>query len=187
MPSVYYNGYKYTTDHAGYYRKGSSSQNDYERLHRRVYEDNNGPIPEGWHVHHIDGDKENNEPDNLVALEPSEHIKEHHPESIAAAIEAAKEWHSTEVGRKWHSEHAKVVYSKRVWAEKCGACGESFTRQCIQRPKYCSNACRSAARRRSGVDSISKKCKHCSAVFESSKYQKRKYCSRGCAVRARSR
>lgn len=44
-----------------------------ERVHRVVYIEHHGPIPEGHHVHHIDGDIHNNDPGNLVAVTPREH------------------------------------------------------------------------------------------------------------------
>jgi len=44
---------------------------DYE--HRAVYRRFYGPIPKGYHVHHIDADKGNNDPKNLIALKPKLH------------------------------------------------------------------------------------------------------------------
>ena len=46
-------------------------------LHRQIYLDFNGEIPEGYHIHHIDGDTSNNSPDNLEAISPTEHRKRH--------------------------------------------------------------------------------------------------------------
>lgn len=44
---------------------------------REVYRRHYGPIPEGWHVHHIDGNRKNNDPKNLIALSPEEHYHVH--------------------------------------------------------------------------------------------------------------
>ena len=41
--------------------------------HRHVYEQVYGPIPEGWIIHHIDGRRDNNPPENLIALPRSKH------------------------------------------------------------------------------------------------------------------
>ena len=41
-------------------------------LHRLVYESWVGPIPKGFEINHIDGDKANNLIDNLEAVTPSE-------------------------------------------------------------------------------------------------------------------
>ncbi len=46
--------------------------------YRKIYEQETGfPIPEGWDVHHIDGDRANNNILNLVAL-PSELHQQYH-------------------------------------------------------------------------------------------------------------
>lgn len=47
-------------------------------LHRLRYEQAFGPIPEGYHIHHMDGDKLNNHPMNLMMMSESEHHKFHH-------------------------------------------------------------------------------------------------------------
>lgn len=43
-------------------------------LHRKIYEDNFGPIPKGHHVHHKDNNPDNNSPDNLEALPMAQHM-----------------------------------------------------------------------------------------------------------------
>ena len=63
---------------AGYYRIISSKEGNYgKRLHRLIYEKHYGKIPEGYHIHHIDGDKLNNEISNLECLTASEHVSLH--------------------------------------------------------------------------------------------------------------
>jgi len=47
-------------------------------LHRLIYEEHNGPIPENFVVHHIDNNKENNSIENLVMISKSEHHAIHH-------------------------------------------------------------------------------------------------------------
>lgn len=47
-------------------------------IHRLVFEAVNGPIPEGFDVHHKDGNPQNNEPSNLVLLSHEEHLSLHH-------------------------------------------------------------------------------------------------------------
>jgi len=46
-------------------------------LHRKIYEQNYGKIPNGWHIHHKDHNHENNDPSNLEALSPDDHAKKH--------------------------------------------------------------------------------------------------------------
>jgi hypothetical protein len=54
----------------------------YETHRRREYQDIyeqhfKVKIPTGWHIHHKDGNQENNDPHNLLCLENGEHIKLH--------------------------------------------------------------------------------------------------------------
>lgn len=51
--------------------------------YRKIYENHTGPIPKdecgrSYEVHHIDGNKKNNNPDNLVALSIREHYDVHY-------------------------------------------------------------------------------------------------------------
>lgn len=48
---------------------------DYE--HRVIYRIHYGGIPEGWHVHHVDFNKTNNNPENLLAVPAEIHTKLH--------------------------------------------------------------------------------------------------------------
>ena len=46
--------------------------------HRREWEKSrNELIPEGWHVHHLDGNHKNNNPDNLICVSRSLHREIH--------------------------------------------------------------------------------------------------------------
>lgn len=45
--------------------------------HRRIYEKTYGPIPEGYEIHHIDGNPLNNDPKNLKAVSIQEHYDIH--------------------------------------------------------------------------------------------------------------
>ena len=59
-----------------------------KRIHRLVYETFVGAIPKGYHVHHIDGNKQNNRVDNLMVLSESDHLKitAHNPKNYAAMV-----------------------------------------------------------------------------------------------------
>ena len=60
----------------GYYQI-SSGEHKGSLLHRLIYEDEYGPIPAGFCVHHKDGDKANNAPNNLILLSKSHHHSLH--------------------------------------------------------------------------------------------------------------
>lgn len=42
--------------------------NERVRRPRKVYEDSNGKIPKGWILYHLDGDRYNDDLDNLIAI-----------------------------------------------------------------------------------------------------------------------
>ncbi len=69
METKYGNAYRRKD---GYYQI-SSGPNQGKLLHRLIYEDECGSIPEGFICHHIDMDKENNDPKNLMLLSKSNH------------------------------------------------------------------------------------------------------------------
>jgi endogenous inhibitor of DNA gyrase (YacG/DUF329 family) len=72
--------------------------------------------------------------------------------------------------------HAKVK-------KECLVCGESFEN--IKHTKFCSNNCKSAHRRKLGVDNVDRKCAQCGCIFSVNKYKKVKFCSRKCSANAR--
>lgn len=141
-----------------YYRCGRYFQHKGERLHRRVWEDLNGRVPEGFHVHHRDHDTSHNEPGNLELLPNSSHMSYHAKKSghgrttIAVAGQAAREWHGSEAGLEWHRSHyaEKVapVMSERIMVT-CQECGTGFetSRVHAHLAKYCSGKCRQRANR----------------------------------------
>lgn len=91
--------YTHTTD--GYLiRKVQESGTQRERFefaHRRVWEDHNGPIPEGKMVSFLDGDKDNCSIENLVLLDNEENmelnrskLRFHKPELTETGVLIAK-------------------------------------------------------------------------------------------------
>lgn len=59
--------------------------------HRLVMSNKLGrPLLPSEHVHHIDGDKTNNSPDNLEIVNKSEHHRSHYPDYSEALIESSK-------------------------------------------------------------------------------------------------
>jgi len=129
-------------------------------MHRYVWEFHNGAIPDGFHIHHKDENKANNSIENLEMLSASEHTSHHSSSSewvgsdenkaqILAAGELAKEWHASEDGRDWHSEHAVKSWEGREWHKvNCIECGKEFFTPYPTRAKYCHANCKATALRR---------------------------------------
>ncbi len=58
-----------------YAPKHSRACNGYVSQHILVWEKTYGkPLPKGWHVHHLNGIKNDNRPENLMALPHGEHV-----------------------------------------------------------------------------------------------------------------
>lgn len=165
-------------------------------LHRYIWEKANGPVPEGFHVHHIDHNPANNKLENLELVDETEHARYHLQQRIAngsldtsasleKAREAAKAWHKSEEGRAWHREHArKVADSRTIEKHKCVRCGNEYEAKSGARKKgYCGPNCLAAARRESGVDDETRICVECGAEFRVSRYSRVKSCSRSCGAK----
>lgn len=180
-----------------FYLCGNYYQRKGKRLHRAVWEYHNGAIPKGYHVHHKDEDRSNNDIENLALVQGAVHLSGHMQdekrkasarESIKQAIKAAPKWHRSEEGKKWHSQHSKEVWkNKKPHTVTCDNCGKVFEQMAgtTKGNHYCSNNCKAAARRKSGVDNELRLCAYCGAQFEVNKYSKQKCCSHECSVKRR--
>ena len=74
--------------------------------HRKVWEEANGRLPDGWVVHHIDGDVENNDLANLQAMPNAEHVSLHQKGRVKSAqerenIAAAKRGRKRGLNGEW--------------------------------------------------------------------------------------
>lgn len=177
-----------------FYKCGEYFQHKGKRLHRAVWQYFYGEIPEGYHVHHINGNKTDNRIENLQLKLESEHLsyhsnlpeaREHQMKAIKCAQEKAKLWHKTdearELHRQWAIESAKKVKPVPLVCQQCGKHYESKNRL----SKFCSNTCRATHRRNSGVDNEMRICLVCGAQYEVNKYKHGKCCSKKCAWKLR--
>lgn len=93
----------------------------------------------------------------------------------------ADKWHGTEEGLKWHKNHASKMQFG-IWdleKQKCDHCLSDFTPS-VHHERFCSNKCKSAWRRKEGLDDITLKCEKCNREFRKNKYAKQRFCSRKC-------
>lgn len=200
---VIFNGVRYRRyAHSKYFTAGIADiRNGASSLHRDTWIAANGPIPDGHDIHHIDGDAANNDLTNLQLLTVSEHqaihTAERHasgwyrtPEKLAHVERIrplTKAWHASEEGRAWHREHGKEVWKGRKPQQfTCDHCKAGFESLKPTGNRFCSNKCKSAARRASGVDDVDRSCCWCGESFKVNRYSKAGHCSRTCAQRARA-
>lgn len=166
-----------------------------EALHREIWKSEHGPIPEGYQIHHKDGDSGNNSLLNLECVTVEQHQARHpyrapegHAKHLSKIRPLAAKWHRSEAGREWHSGHAKEALAKRVQNGICECCEKEFILVgCIRRGKFCSNACKAKHRRESGADDVDRLCAICGGLFRASRYSKVKCCSRECGRKSLSR
>ena len=64
------------------YGSGGITKKGYVRInrdmaHRRVWRKHHGPVPVGYFIHHIDGDKQNNDISNLELIDALTHKRIH--------------------------------------------------------------------------------------------------------------
>ena len=193
----WFNGLKFTRDDStGYYLNSTIRK----RMHRYVWEFSNGDIPKGFHIHHVDHDRGNNDISNLKMLSATEHETYHGlkrreenllelQKRINYARMFASKWHGSADGREWHKKQSEKTKNRlfRKVDFICAFCGQSFTATKNGCNKFCSNKCKSAYRRKIGVDNENRICEWCGRLFTTNKYAKSKYCSLSCSNRGRNK
>lgn len=187
---AYFDGLRFTRDDkTGYYLSTKKRNSKRFRLHRYIWEYYNGVIPKGYVVHHIDHNKNNNELYNLELLSSSEHKKRHAKELTNEqrqklrenfnknARPKAIEWHKSDEAKKWHKEqYKKTLGNAQTKNYICLNCQKEFEAKPYGINKFCSNKCKSAYRRKTGVDNITRNCIVCGNVFHCNKYSKIQKC-----------
>lgn len=97
-----------TIDKYGYVRVKPINGYKHCTIHQYIWICVNGDIPEGYDIHHIDGNKQNNSIYNLELIEKTEHIREH-KQNISD--ETKRKISETLKGFK-HSEETKLKIRK---------------------------------------------------------------------------
>lgn len=188
---LYFDGLKFTRDKVtGYYLNSTLMI----RMHRYVWQYFYGEIPKGYEIHHIDGDKSNNDIKNLEMLDGCEHrklhgakmVREHYDELVQRmnhAREYANKWHGSKAGKAWHMLHYEQMKENLHCKVEvlCTNCGKPFFSTRKRSNHFCSNSCKAAWRRKTGVDNEERKCEYCGQKFIVNKYSKTRFCSGSCA------
>lgn len=163
-------------------------------MHRDIWEHYKCKIPKGYHIHHIDGNKLNNEIENLEIKKAKEHLAEHmtlerkqFAREVINKIARPKAiiWHKSKEGLAWHKKHFEDSLRKSIDTKInkfCQVCGQEYQVNlgCANKSKFCSNNCKIKFRKKLGLDNIEKSCIVCASHFTTNKYSKVKTCSRKC-------
>lgn len=142
-------------------------------LHRYVWEQAHGSIPDDMVVHHIDGDPANNDLVNLELMGKSDHQRLHALERLP-----------TENQRRAASESLKSRWIDRTG--QCMQCRAVFTaRALVSVGKFCSNKCRELWRNQAFVPET-RRCATCGSDYLARR-SFQKYCSKDCNNKSTSR
>lgn len=162
------------------------------KLHRTVWEDANGPIPDGYDIHHKDENPLNNDISNLECLTRLEHRQRHPVKDLEKARAHMAEVRA--IGADWHkSEEAKPSKARasRIGWEQfepvsrvCQHCLSPFLDKSRTRDAaFCSANCRSYVQSHSDKYQIDGACVVCGLPFRHYKYSTTLTCSRSCGMR----
>lgn len=174
-------------------------QNGWEQyLHRQIWRDTNGPIPEGMHIHHSDGNQLNNELSNLECLTSKQHSRHHADTATEEQREASRrlmerlrplaaKWHGSAEGKAWHSAMGAASWVGREPTEHvCENCGKTYqTLAAHGHTRFCSGVCKTAWRLHSGIDDEQRVCVGCGGTYTVNKFYAQSFCSRSCAAKHR--
>lgn len=141
---------------AGYYCRGARNRKGPPNLHRAIWEDAYGPVPDGCDIHHRDGNPLNNFLDNLECIAAADHNRMHYLERIAdgsldadalraRGLEEAKKWHASPKGRERHRQDALKRWARPPIPLRCERCDASYEAPFKGRHRFCSPACYRAA------------------------------------------
>lgn len=174
----------------GYWVNNNNKTGRVIYLHREKYKQEFGLTEEqmkDMEVHHIDGNKDNNDILNLKLLTKEEHHKLHNIRNESSHRHVCKKcgrtyWSSvsksTEVCDRCNPEYATGGSSVITIKKICEYCGAEYETKSMNRSrsKFCSNKCKSAYRRAKGVDNIERVCERCGNVYLVNKYSSGKIC-----------
>lgn len=199
---VLYKGEKCFVQTSGRYYSTRKKHYGTRLLHRIIWIEHNGAIPEGYHIHHIDKNWRNNDISNLAVIKANEHFSKHMQEYYAVPEnketnkiildkirEKASEWHGSKEGRSWHSVAGKESWEGRKKEKAiCKTCAKEFYTFCKKTAKHCSKSCTNKYNRIHGLKTTVI-CPVCGKIKEkvNADAKKSACCSQSCAAKQRKK
>lgn len=186
---------KQWSDRVYYKPSGTYAARGIRAYHHELWKSLHGEIPTGFHVHHRDNNPLNNDPSNLELVEGHAHQSKHGEKTKSSEFKSARskhlnairpltvEWHRSPEGHAWHKQHGiEGMKNRKPSPYTCEHCGKPFESLASHgKVKFCSNNCKSAARRKSHIDDVTRACAYCGKEFHCDKYADTRYCSISCA------
>jgi len=154
MKEIILDNIRFIKTKSGHYRSNLG-------LHQYVWIKNNGAIPKGYEIHHINGDKSDNSIKNLALLTRKEHRSIHMKQRcddgsvnskqqieecrrrLNSVRHLASQWHKSKEGLAWHKKHAKGMkqYLYKRHTVICEYCGKRFETK-SNRARFCCKCCK---------------------------------------------
>lgn len=163
-------GEKFSKNKSGYW-KGRSGKS----AHRWVWEKVRGSIPAKMHVHHKDGNKDNNCIANLELLSASAHARLHGVTRTP-----------------YRQPEGSGQIAEELWTKECVHCQKTFEviKRVFHRVVFCSRGCKNKykwvkTKQDCRYDTVFR-CVFCAAEFSASRHKTRKTCSKACSNRLRA-
>jgi predicted nucleic acid-binding Zn ribbon protein len=152
MQTIEKYGYKWSKKKSGYYQSTSNFPDGRSHwLHQEVYAREVDKLLAGHSIHHIDENKDNNEPSNLEQLTHSEHAKRHVTEDSRLIASNRFKENNEELQKlvilAKKGEYIGIKKRRELMkgnkVKECGYCGNTFTLKERDRgdSKYCSTQC----------------------------------------------
>ncbi len=192
--NIKYRGKGYKLQKNGRYYASHNPKAEYRLLHRQIWADAHGRIPEGKHIHHIDGNPLNNNISNLELADPVEHRRQHmvarlkdpeyakkHKKAFDEARQRNIIWQQTAEGkeeRRKSTLNAWVARKKDKECE-CSVCRKTFF-SWDKNTKYCSKSCRARSFREDPANQVTLACPVCGSSFTQYRHARAKTCSCKC-------
>lgn len=127
--------------------KSNAGRKGAKGLHVAVWEFYSGQtVPEGYEIHHKDGNPLNNDYSNLECMSRTDHRKtvEFDMDKVRRHLDEvrplASEWHRSEEGLVWHREHARSIKLEPKIETVCKLCGKVFLAK-NRHAQFCSHNC----------------------------------------------
>ena len=165
-------------------------------LHQDIWIYYHGEIPKGYEIHHIDGDKGNNDIYNLQLLTKAEHRRLHLSkpelksqfEKVFECEYCHKKFTAVDCGtNRFCSPECKIRFSYREESNQveriCAFCGKPFKVYKYQDTKCCSYSCGRKYAVQQHLETAN--CIVCGKEFYRAEKSNKKYCSRRCATKAK--